>query len=52
VQFQGKTGISPRVLADITRNNLFGRELSASLQGNYGLLEQKLSLLFQDPHSA
>jgi outer membrane protein assembly complex protein YaeT len=47
---QGKTGISPRVLADITRNNLFGRELSASLQGNYGLLEQKLSLLFQDPH--
>jgi outer membrane protein assembly factor BamA len=38
------------VLADITRNNLFGRELSASLQGNYGLLEQKIDLLFQDPH--
>jgi outer membrane protein assembly complex protein YaeT len=46
----GKTGVSPRVLADITRNNLFGRELSASLQGNYGLLEQKVNLLFQDPH--
>jgi outer membrane protein assembly complex protein YaeT len=46
----GKTGVSPRVLADITRNNLFGRELSASLQGNYGLLEQKINLLFQDPH--
>jgi len=46
----GKTGVSPRVLADLTRNNLFGRELSASLQGNYGLLEQKINLLFQDPH--
>jgi outer membrane protein assembly complex protein YaeT len=47
---QGKTGVSPRVLANVTRNNLFGRELSASLQGNYGLLEQKIDLLFNDPH--
>ena len=46
----GKTGVSPRVLADITRNNLFGREQSASLQATYGLLEQKVNLLFQDPH--
>jgi len=46
----GKTGISPRVLADITRNNLFGREQSASLQATYGLLEQKIDLLFQVPH--
>ena len=46
----GKTGVSPRVLADLTRNDLFGRELSASLQGTYGLLEQKINLLFQDPH--
>jgi outer membrane protein assembly complex protein YaeT len=46
----GKTGVSPRVLADITRNNLFGREQSISLRGNYGLLEQKLGLLFQNPH--
>ncbi|MGA9671208.1 MAG: POTRA domain-containing protein, partial [Terracidiphilus sp.] len=46
----GKTGVSPRVLGAITRNNLFGRELSASLQGTYGLLEQKLNLLFEDPH--
>jgi outer membrane protein assembly complex protein YaeT len=45
----GKTGVSPRVLANLTRNNLFGRELSASLQGTYGLLEQKIDLLFQDP---
>jgi len=46
----GKTGVSPRVLADITRNNLLGRELSASLQGTYGLLEQKVDLLVQNPH--
>ena len=46
----GKTGVSPRVLGDLTRNNIFGRELSASLQGTYGLLEQKIDLLFQDPH--
>jgi len=47
---EGKTGVSPRVIADITRNNLFGREQSASLQGTYGLLEQKVNLLFQIPH--
>jgi outer membrane protein insertion porin family len=46
----GKTGASPRVLADITRNSLFGREQSASLRGTYGLLEQKIDLLFQNPH--
>ena len=46
----GKTGVSPRVLADLTRNNLFGREESVSLRGNYGLLEQKIDLLFQNPH--
>ncbi|MFZ1085575.1 MAG: POTRA domain-containing protein [Terracidiphilus sp.] len=45
----GKTGVSPRVLADITRNTLFGREQSISLRGNYGLLEQRLDLLFQIP---
>ncbi len=46
----GKTGVSPRVLADLTRNNLFGREQSASVRGTYGLLEQKINLLFQIPH--
>ena len=46
----GKAGVSPRVLGDITRNGLFGREESASIQGNYGLLEQKIDLLFQNPH--
>ena len=46
----GKTGISPRVLGALTRNNLFGREQSASVQGTYGLLEQNVNLLFQNPH--
>ncbi len=46
----GKTGISPRVLADLTRNGLFGREQSASIQATYGLLEQKINLSFQNPH--
>ena len=46
----GKTGVSPRVLADITRNDLFGRAQSASLRGTYGLLEQSIGLLYQIPH--
>ena len=46
----GKTGVSPRVLAAITRNGLFGREQSASLRATYGLLEQSIGLLYQVPH--
>ncbi len=46
----GKTGVSPRVLADITRNGLFGREQSVSLRGTYGLLEQSIGLQYQIPH--
>jgi len=45
----GKTGISPRVLGALTRNGLFGRDESASIQGTYGLLEQKVNLIFQNP---
>jgi outer membrane protein assembly complex protein YaeT len=47
---EGKTGASYRLLADITRNSLFGREQSVSLRGTYGLLEQNVNLLFQNPH--
>jgi len=46
----GKTGISPRVLLALTRNNLFGREQSASVQGTYGLLEQRIDLIYQNPN--
>lgn len=45
----GKTGASPRVLLDITRLNLLGREQSLSLRGTYGLLEQKINLLYDTP---
>ena len=46
----GKTGVSPRVLAGITRNDLFGREQSASLRATYGLLEQSVGIQYQVPH--
>jgi outer membrane protein assembly complex protein YaeT len=46
----GQTDISPDVLLDVTRNNLFGHEQSASLRGTYGLLEQNINLQFQNPH--
>ena len=46
----GTTGVSPRVITDITRNNVMGREQSASLQVTYGLLEQRFGLLYQIPH--
>jgi outer membrane protein assembly factor BamA len=46
----GKTGVSPRVLADLTRNGLFGREQSISLRGTYGLLEQSIGIQYQVPH--
>ena len=34
----------------ISPATLFGREESASIQGTYGLLEQKVNLIFQNPH--
>ncbi len=46
----GKTGVSPRVIASLTRSNVMGREQSASLEGTYGLLEQHVALLYQIPH--
>ncbi len=48
----GRTGVSPRGLMALTRNGLFGREQSASVQGNYGLLEQRVDLIYQNPHLA
>jgi outer membrane protein assembly complex protein YaeT len=46
----GKTGVSPRVLAAITRTGLLGRDQSISLRGTYGLLEQSVGLQYQVPH--
>ena len=46
----GKAGVSPRVILDITRNNVRGREQSTSLRGTYGRLKQQIDLLYQIPH--
>ena len=46
----GKVGASPRVLLQVSRINLFGRDQTASLRGNYGLLEQRIDLVYQYPH--
>jgi outer membrane protein insertion porin family len=45
----GRPGVSPRILVDLTRNSVFGRDQSASIRGTYGLLEQNLNLLYQNP---
>lgn len=46
----GTTGASPRVLLEVSRINLWGKDQSASLRGTYGLLEQRINLLYQYPH--
>lgn len=46
----GKTGVSPRVLLEVTRNALFGRDQSLSLLASYGLLEQSIGIQYQVPH--
>ncbi len=45
----GTVGASPRVLVEVSRTNLFGRNQTASIRGHYGLLEQQVDLLFQSP---
>lgn len=45
----GHTGASPRVLFDVTRSNLGGREQSLTLRSTYGLLEQRANLIYQAP---
>lgn len=46
----GKTGASPRVLFDISRINLRGRNQSLTLRTSYGTLEKRATLIFQNPH--
>lgn len=45
----GHPGASPRILFDITRSNLGGREQSLTLRSTYGLLEQRVNLIYQAP---
>ena len=46
----GKTGVSPAVLLDITRTNLRGTNQSITLRTGYGTLEQRATLVYQVPH--
>jgi outer membrane protein insertion porin family len=46
----GKTGVSPAVLFDVTRTNVRGTNQSATLRTAYGTLEQRATLLYQFPH--
>jgi outer membrane protein assembly factor BamA len=46
----GKTGVSPAVLLDVTRTNVRGTNQSATLRTAYGTLEQRATLLYQFPH--
>ncbi len=45
----GTVGASPRVLVEVSRINLFGRDQTASIRGHLGLLEQEIELLYQYP---
>jgi len=46
----GRTGVSPRVSADVSRINLFGTDRSLTLHTTYGLLEKVATLTFNNPH--
>lgn len=45
----GHFGVSPNVVFDISRINLFGTNQSISLRTNYGTLEQQAILTYQNP---
>jgi outer membrane protein insertion porin family len=46
----GRVGASPRGVLQVSRINLFGRDQTASLRGNLGLLEQRVDFVYQYPH--
>lgn len=46
----GKTGVSPAVLFNVSRINLRGTDNSISLNTAYGTLEQKATGIFSNPH--
>lgn len=45
----GRFGVSPNLIFDISRINLFGTNQSISLRTNYGTLEQQAVVLYQNP---
>jgi outer membrane protein insertion porin family len=47
---EGKAGVSPRVLMDVSRINFRGKDNTLTLHTEYGLLEKIATLTFQNPH--
>jgi len=46
----GKTGVSPAILFNISRINIRGTDKSVSLNSTLGTLEQRVQLSFSNPH--
>lgn len=46
----GKASVSPKVLFDLTRINLHGRDQSISLRTSYGTLERRATVIWETPH--
>lgn len=46
----GNTGVTPAVLFNVSRINLRGTDKSVSLNTTYGSLEQRVQLIFSNPH--
>ncbi len=46
---EGRAGVSPRVLMDVSRINLRGKDNTLTLHTEYGLLEKIATLTFQNP---
>jgi outer membrane protein insertion porin family len=46
----GKTGVSPKVVFDLSRINLKGRNQSISIRTAYGSLEKRATVVYETPH--
>jgi outer membrane protein insertion porin family len=46
----GQAGVSPKVIFDLSRINLKGRDQSISLRTAYGSLEKRATFVYQIPH--
>ncbi|WP_081823708.1 POTRA domain-containing protein [Pseudacidobacterium ailaaui] len=46
----GKTGVSPAFMFNVSRINLRGTDKSISLNTTYGTLEQRIQTIFSNPH--
>ena len=49
-QPDGKASVSPKILFDLTRINIRGRDQSVSIRTSYGTLEKRATLIWETPH--